>query len=243
LRFKLQNKPKQTPAYRTCTDSDSPANLKKKIADETSDILEPIFTGQENVAETPSSKTVEKIPQGEPVISKEKIETPAEPAPRRKLTRNGVSGNTPSIKKALRGEFEDEKKLSAKEQHEIYSKADEEETFTQEQLAEKWNQFLVRLEDRPSIKATLSNPPKLQEDYSLLLEIDNRIQDDMLVDVRPELVSFLRKELRNSKINLKTVVTDIVREKVIYSDIEKYQAMASKNPNLALLKQKLNLDF
>jgi len=154
-----------------------------------------------------------------------------------------VSGNTPSIKKALRGEFEDEKKLSAKEQHEIYSKADEEETFTQEQLAEKWNQFLVRLEDRPSIKATLSNPPKLQEDYSLLLEIDNRIQDDMLVDVRPELVSFLRKELRNSKINLKTVVTDIVREKVIYSDIEKYQAMASKNPNLALLKQKLNLDF
>ncbi len=154
-----------------------------------------------------------------------------------------MSGNTPSIKKALRGEFEDEKKLSAKEQHEIYSKADEEETFTQEQLAEKWNQFLVRLEDRPSIKATLSNPPKLQEDYSLLLEIDNRIQDDMLVDVRPELVSFLRKELRNSKINLKTVVTDIVREKVIYSDIEKYQAMASKNPNLALLKQKLNLDF
>ena len=143
----------------------------------------------------------------------------------------------------MRGEFDDEKKLSSKEQHEIYSKAGEEEEFTQEQLQEKWTEFLARLEDRPSIKATLSTVPKIQEDFSLLLEIDNRIQDDMLVEIRPELVSFLRKELRNSKINLKTVVTDIVREKVIYSDVEKYQAMAGKNPNLALLKQKLNLDF
>jgi len=143
----------------------------------------------------------------------------------------------------LRGEFDDDKKLSAKEQHEIYSKADEEEDFTQEQLVAKWNEFLARLEDRPSIKSTLSIIPKLQKDYTLLLEIDNRIQDDLLMDVRPELVSFLRKELRNSKINLKTVVTEIIREKVIYSDVERYQTMASKNPTLALLKQKLNLDF
>lgn len=141
------------------------------------------------------------------------------------------------------GEFDDEKKLSAKELHEIYSKPGEEEAFTQEQLAEKWKEFLTRLDDRPSIKATLSHMPTLQEDFTLLLEIDNRIQDDMLMDVRPELVSFLRKELRNSKINLKTVVTEIIREKVIYSDVERYQAMAAKNPNLALLKQKLNLDF
>lgn len=141
------------------------------------------------------------------------------------------------------GDFDDDKKLSAKEQHEIYSKAGEEELFTTEQLTEKWIEYLTRLEDRPSIRATLLNAPELQDDFTLVLEIDNRIQDDMLQEVRPELVSFLRKELRNSKINLKTVVTDIIREKVIYSDIEKYQAMAGKNPSLASLKQKLNLDF
>lgn len=168
----------------------------------------------------------------------------AEPVQRRKHVRNGAGNSTPSIKKALLGEFEeDDKKLSAKEQHEIYSKADEEEVFTQEQLASKWNEFLTRLEDRPSIKATLSIVPALQEDFTLLLEIDNRIQDDMLMDIRPELISFLRKELRNSRISLKTVVTDIIREKVIYTDIERYQTMAGKNPSLALLKQKLNLDF
>ena len=168
------------------------------------------------------------------------VETP----PRKVIKRTSVTRTTPSIKKALRGEFEDDsKKLSAKEQHEIYSKEGEEEVFTEEQLAEKWNEFLMRLDDRPSIKTTLSNVPKLKEDFILLLEIDNRIQDDLLIDVRPELVSFLRKELRNSRINLKTVITEVIREKVIYSDVEKYQEMASKNPSLALLKQKLNLDF
>lgn len=151
---------------------------------------------------------------------------------------------TPSIKMALKGEFQgEEKKLSAKEQHELYSKADEIEPFTEEQLIEKWKAFLPRLDDRPSLKATLSLLPKMQADFTLVLEVDSRVQNELLASVKPELVSWLRKELRNSKINLKTVVTDIKREKVIYTDVERYQAMANKNPNLALLKRTLNLDF
>ncbi len=151
---------------------------------------------------------------------------------------------TPSIKMALKGQFADDKQqLSAIEQHKMFSKADETEFFTEEELKEKWNAFLPRLDDRPSLKATLSILPEIKEDFTLVLPIDNRIQDELLVNVKPELVSWLRKELRNSKIKLKTVVTDIKREKVIYSDVEKYQAMANKNPNLALLKRTLNLDF
>ncbi|WP_297090673.1 hypothetical protein [uncultured Draconibacterium sp.] len=164
--------------------------------------------------------------------------------PKRLVKRGGRGLGTTSIKKALKGEFEDEQKqLSAKEQFKLYSKADEIEPFDQDQLTEKWNAFLPRLDDRPSLKATLSTLPEIQEDWTLLLPVDNRIQDELLVSVKPELISFLRKELRNSKINLKTVVTDIKHEKIIYSDIEKYQEMAKKNPNLALLKRTLNLDF
>ncbi len=133
--------------------------------------------------------------------------------------------------------------MSTIEQFQMYSKADENEPFTEEQLKEKWNEFLPRLDDRPSIKATLSNLPKIQKDFSLILEIDNRIQEEMLVTVRPELVSWLRKELHNSNINLKTLITEVKHDKIIYSDIEKYQEMATKNPNLALLKRTLNLDF
>lgn len=164
--------------------------------------------------------------------------------PKRIVKRSSGSIGTPSIKKALRGEFADDKKqISAKEQFQIYSKADEVEPFTKEQLKEKWNAFLPRLNDRPSLKATLTTLPEIQEDYTLVLAIESRIQDELLVTVKPELISWLRKELRNSKINLKTVITEIKREKMFYSDIEKFQEMASKNPNLALLKKSLNLDF
>ena len=151
--------------------------------------------------------------------------------------------STPSIKRALRGEFEDEKQISAKEQHQLYSKEGEVEPFDEDALKEKWTNFLKTLDDRPNLKATLSEPPKIQKDYSLLLEIDNRIQDELIANIRPELVSFLRKELRNSRISMKTLITEVKREKVIYSDIERYQAMAGKNPDLAYLKKKLNLDF
>lgn len=158
-----------------------------------------------------------------------------------KPRKKGMS--TPSIKRALKGEFKDEKKISAKEQHEMYSKEGELEDFTEEQLSGKWNAFLSTLDDRPNLKATLAIIPKLKEDFTLLLEIDNRIQDELIAGIRPELVSFLRRELRNSKINLKTLITEVKREKVIYSDIERYKAMAEKNPDLAYLKQTLHLDF
>lgn len=125
----------------------------------------------------------------------------------------------------------------------MYSKADEAEPFTEEQLGLKWKEFLPRLDDRPNLKSTLSRVPKLKEDFNLVLEIDNRIQNDLIATIKPELVSWLRKELKNSKINLQTVVTDVVREKVVYSDTERYEAMVKKNPSLAKLKRTLNLDF
>jgi mitochondrial fission protein ELM1 len=53
----------------------------------------------------------------------------------------------------------------------------------------------------------------------------------------------LRKELRNTGIEL---ITDIVvqeSEYKPYSETEKLAEMVRKNPNLALLKQRFNLDF
>ncbi|WP_167609359.1 DNA polymerase III subunit gamma/tau [Maribellus sediminis] len=216
--------------------------LKKKIADTEDDILEPIFTGQD----IPEEKIAQKPAVAKPVVQKAVVQEPevAKPKPQRRVLKRGSqSMGTPSIKRAMRGEFEDNTQLSAKEQHELYSKEGEVEPFTSDQLKEKWDLFLTRLEDGSNMKVTLANVPKIEENFSLLLEIDNRIQDELIANIRPELVSFLRKELRNSKINLKTLITEVVREKVIYSDIERYQALAVKNPNLAYLKQTLNLDF
>jgi hypothetical protein len=148
----------------------------------------------------------------------------------------------PSIKDALAGKLGEEK-LTAKEQHEIYTRKGETKDFTAEALKLKWKEFVNRLGDRPNLQSTLSRVPSLKQDFQLVLEIDNSVQDDLINTIKPELVSWLRKELKNSKIQLTTCITETEKEKIIYSDSEKYLEMLKKNPQLELLKQKFNLDF
>ena len=161
----------------------------------------------------------------------------------RKIARRSLSNmSSPSIKDALEGKMDD-KQLTAKEQHQMYSKDDEKEDFTIEELKLKWEVFLTRLNDRPNLQSTLSNLPELKEDYQLVLEIENTVQEDLISTIKPELVSWLRKELKNSKIQLTTIITEKVKGRIIYSDAEKYDELLKENPSLALLRQKLNLDF
>ncbi len=148
----------------------------------------------------------------------------------------------PSIKDALAGKLGEEK-LSAKEQHEIYTREGETNDFTEEALKVKWEEFVTRLNDRPNLQSTLRCVPLLEQDFKLVLEIDNSVQDDLINTIKPELVSWLRKELKNSKVQLTTRISETEKEKIIYSDSEKYMEMLKKNPKLELLKQKFKLDF
>jgi DNA polymerase-3 subunit gamma/tau len=56
-------------------------------------------------------------------------------------------------------------------------------------------------------------------------------------------MSFLRKELRNSGIELSTSIEKIESERTHFNDSEKMQILMQKNPELFELKQKFNLDF
>ncbi len=124
-----------------------------------------------------------------------------------------------------------------------YISEDLEEPFTQEQFEAKWTEFLSRLTDRPNLRTTLSNTPELQPGYKLLLKIGSSVQDEDVRLIKPELVSWLRKELRNTRIELLTQIEKQETTRIIYSDTERLQAMLEKNPDLKLLKQKFNLDF
>lgn len=159
--------------------------------------------------------------------------------PVKRLSRR-VAG--PSVKDALAGKFKEDK-LSASEQHQIYTKANESEDFNAEQLKQKWEQFLQRLNKRPNLKSTLSRIPELKADYQLYLEIENTVQENLINGIKPELVSFLRKELRNSNINLTLKITKQAKGKIIYTDSEKFDELVKKNPSLQILKQKFKLDF
>ncbi len=161
---------------------------------------------------------------------------------RKPVKRASEQMKSPSIKDALAGKFGEEK-LSAKEQHEAFSKVSENDHFTHGALVQKWNEFLLRLNDRPNLQSTLSKVPYLEEDYQLILEIDNSVQVDLINTIKPELVAWLRKELKNSRVQLVTKITETEKEKLIYTDSERYMEMLKLNPHLEILKTKFKLDF
>lgn len=125
----------------------------------------------------------------------------------------------------------------------MYSNSDQMEEFTTEELKQKWDAFLSRLNDRPNLQSTLSYVPEIKEDFQLYLEIENTVQEDLINSIKPELISWLRRELRNSKIQLSTVITEKAKGRIIYTDAEKFDELAKKNEDLKELKKRFNLDF
>ena len=160
-----------------------------------------------------------------------------------KTIRRVGSSFTPSIKDALAGKVVEKSIIDeiAETTYNEYENFTEE--FTSEQLAVKWKEFLGLISDRPNLISTLSNVPELTNGNKLLLKIGNSVQEEDVRQIKPELINFLRKELRNSGIEMTTSIEKIESERTHFNDPEKMQLLMQKNPELFELKQKFNLDF
>lgn len=189
-------------------------------------MLEPIFSEIQDQPET--------------AIKEEKVINPPGRHSYRKLTEE-ISG--PSIKLVMSGKEEKNGQVSVKEQHEIYSGQPRYEPFTEEMLLEKWAELLETLNDRPNLKSSLNRKPILGQDSKILLKIDNLVQEELIRNNKPQLVTWLRSQLKNNSVDLTTEVLAVPVKKFAYTDNEKFDEMLRKNKNLALLKQRFNLDF
>lgn len=190
----------------------------------------------------PASDVVHVAEKKADIQAASKLE-PIEKASNIRIIRKTGSAFTPSIKDALAGTVS-EKNDEDQVQETIYNPyGDYTESFTNEQLAGKWAEFIDQLTDRPNLRSTLSNVPEITEGNQLTLKIGNSVQEEEIRLVKFELISWLRRELRNSGIELNTRIEKLESERMFYSDSEKLQMMMQKNPELYELKQKFNLDF
>ncbi|MCD4833665.1 MAG: DNA polymerase III subunit gamma/tau [Bacteroidales bacterium] len=117
--------------------------------------------------------------------------------------------------------------------------------FAEKDLIDKWHQFSDKIGDKPRIFNTLiSKDPKLEENHVVSFLIDNNLQKEKINEIRNELLSFLKTELKNSAIDLKLIITDLEEENnKLYTSEDKFKHMLSKNEDLNKLKQEFNLDL
>jgi DNA polymerase-3 subunit gamma/tau len=117
--------------------------------------------------------------------------------------------------------------------------------FTTEQLIKAWQNYSDRLKDEnPRRYSMLSaQPPVLKKNYVVEFCISNPLQEEEMQKIKINLVNFLRNELLNNKIELVTTVSETQQSQRFYTDKEKFDHMAEKNPNLIKFKQQFGLDF
>jgi len=117
--------------------------------------------------------------------------------------------------------------------------------FTPDALLQCWNEFADTLrKGSPHLHATLKNaPPVLGEDWEVVFTIDNKVLEEEFSLRKTEMTEFLRTRLNNFRIRIVTRIAETQKNLKPYTDKEKYEMMAGKNPELRNLREELDLEI
>lgn len=210
--------------------------------------IEPIAQKQE----TPLKREPLKHYEPEPVAAKEqqsiakelpKTATPDAPNPFKKenktVGKKRIGGTGFSLNSLSAGHST---KKDSEEDQEVEIDYGSQE-FSQEQLEKVWRKLTRKYEKNKTFSTALNNGPRLTENYKIIITLDNKIQESLIQDFKPELLAFLRENLKNNAVSLDQEIRKTDEVKSIYTPEEKFKHMAEKNPALIKLKNKLDLNF
>ena len=116
--------------------------------------------------------------------------------------------------------------------------------FTQEQLTAAWNAFVEKYQSNsPVFVAGIKNAePRMTSPTTVSFKIDNVLvvkdQNNMYA-----LHEHLKNALHNNQFTLKEEVVERPKEVVLYTDKQKFEKMSVDNPNVANIKESLNLQL
>jgi DNA polymerase III subunit gamma/tau len=136
--------------------------------------------------------------------------------------------------------------MQVEEPSAVMNKPLHEEEFTNEELLKAWSLFAEKInEESPRISNSLSaSTPEIAADKSINLKLDNSaLKETFDHNFKNKLEHYLRQTLKNSTISINTIVEITERNDILYTDEQKLNYIASKNPAIRELKKTLNLDF
>ncbi|TDO21855.1 DNA polymerase III subunit gamma/tau [Pedobacter duraquae] len=127
-----------------------------------------------------------------------------------------------------------------------YIYGDDKEPFTMEQLMVLWEKYTQKAmaEHKINFYTILnSNPPILNTPTEIKVLIENSAQESILQDEMVDFLNFLRSQLKNFDLSMVMEKAERKIQNRLYTSIEKYQYLLSKNPKLEDMRKKFNLDL
>ena len=115
--------------------------------------------------------------------------------------------------------------------------------FYIEDLHKVWGDFKAKREtDDNKLELLLLNEPYELVDNIVTIKISNGASEGSFERFRGELLIALRDGLQNDTVTLKSETVDVSREKMLYTDKEKFEHLKKKYPALKDLQERLGLD-
>jgi len=137
--------------------------------------------------------------------------------------------------------------LEEKADDDPYLKGTDAEDFTHEEFLKLWNDYAAKAkaEDKSMTLLTVFNnqKPVMLRPYLFELVLENKTQENIFRDDKPNLMNFLRSTLKNFNLDIQTRIEEQSGTRKPYSPVEKFQFMAAKNPELVELRKRFNLEI
>lgn len=127
-----------------------------------------------------------------------------------------------------------------------YLVGDSREPFDADTLLRHWNKYAETTKKAGKINLftiLTTNPPVLLDNFIIELAIENKVQEELLMNERVDLLNYLRVELKNFGIELTTKQVESTAKRRLYTSTEKYNHMVEKNPKLEEFRRRFNLDI
>ncbi|WP_242121558.1 DNA polymerase III subunit gamma/tau [Aestuariivivens sediminicola] len=198
-------------------------------------------TGVENSAPTITDKRDAEILENEVSVTTNSpntsiVERPKIVINREKKTASGLSLSS----------------IKAKKEHQIKQIdviIDEESLpktpFSENDLIRVWNSYTKELKNKGkhNLASILSiDTPKVKGTV-ICLEFPNETNKKELLSNQYDILSYVRKALKNYDITLDVSVNEELEKQYAYTTIEKFNKLKEKNPNIELLKKTFGLDI
>lgn len=182
-------------------------------------------------AEKPKEETASTAPQKSYIESRKK-EIAAEPS--EKITQRPISISITKQQTVVSPEVEHEKKEAAIQDNK----------YTDEDFKKAWLAFTNNIPDEVRMVSYMqSNIPQRKGENTFEAMIFNSLQEKEINRLKPDILSFLRSELKNSSVDIVMKMNETTTAQKYISPEDKYKQMAAQNPALAKLRGGLQFEI
>jgi len=110
------------------------------------------------------------------------------------------------------------------------------------QLRQIWSAYAEMKKDQMAEYHLLKQPFKVENNL-ITLSLTNPIEEPILTSIKQDLITYLREKLSNNSLQVEGHMQEQQQgKKIAYTNKEKFEHLAEKNPLLKQLKEKLGLD-